>query len=164
MWPVQETSLNLTHDERGTDIVDSNGKKKRKSWAKKRKSLSKDFTESPREFFRRLDLKVLGLSERVGSDNTKKHPISFWLYLPTEDDALSLAKELPSDHYEVEVNPPIGGSKDWLCLAYRTMVPDPDELEKIRERLTKLALLHNGEFDGWEMEIPWNPSPKLGKE
>lgn len=139
-------------------IADSNGKKRlRKSWTKSRKVLRRDFTESPRDFFRRLDAKVLGFSERVGSDNAMEHHISFWMYLPTEEDALSLAKELQSEQYEIEVNPPIEGMKNWLCLAYRTMVPDADALEAIRERLTKLSLVHNGEFDGWEMEIPWNP-------
>ena len=137
-------------------FVDSKGKKRKRgvSRTKRRKSSQWDYTESPREFYRKLDSKVLGFSELAGSDNTKEHHISFWMYLPTEDDALSLAKKLRLEQYEVEVNPPIKGNKHWLCLAYRTMVPDPDALEEIREHLTKLSLLHNGEFDGWEMEIP----------
>lgn len=107
--------------------------------------------ESPKAFFRRLDRRVLELSEDVGSDLSKPHEISFWMYLPTEESAYGLAPKLQAQGFDVEVSPPLEGRNDWLCLAYLIMVPDPDELEMIRGRLTELVEQRGGKYDGWEM-------------
>ncbi len=122
-------------------------------WLRKKKPYPQELQATPTVFFRKLDRRVLELSEMVGSDNTRMHEISFWMYLPTEDGALSLAKQLQAEKFDVEVSPPIDRRREWLCLAYRTMVPDLDELERIRKQFTKLAKLYDGKFDGWEMEV-----------
>ncbi len=96
---------------------------------------------------------MLELSESVGADNTKMHNVSFWMYLPTEEDALNLAKQLQQEQFNVEVTLSAGKKKEWLCLAYRTMVPETGALEEIRKRLTRLVEMHNGKYDGWEMEV-----------
>lgn len=128
-------------------------KRRTKGRLQRTKKKPQEVRESSDAFFRRLDKRVLELSSEVGSDNTEPHEISFWMYLPTEEKAYDLAKQLQAQKFEVEVSPPLEPYKDWLCLAYRTMVPDLDELEKIRKHLTKLVKQRDGRYDGWEMEV-----------
>lgn len=81
------------------------------------------------------------------------------MYLPTEERAYDLAKQLQVQKFDVEVSPPLERREDWLCLAYRRMVPDLDEMEKIRKQLTKMVKSYGGKYDGWEMCVSEEPEP-----
>ncbi len=96
---------------------------------------------------------MLELLSKLGSDVNKLHEVSFWMYFKLEDRAYKAAAELSKQGFTVDVSPPHDGHDKWLCLAFTHIVPRFPTLEKYRKRLTTLAERHEGEFDGWEIEV-----------
>src|SRR5687768_5777870 len=74
-----------------------------------------------------LRTEILAQLKRQGSDTSKAHGFSFYLYLPTEAAAHMAAQRLSQD-YQVEVEPAATGT-DWLCLAETSLTPDTAPLD-----------------------------------
>ena len=95
-----------------------------------------------------LDRLVLDQLKQAGSDLTKPHDIDFFLYFPTEQAANEAAKEIDLEVDELKVE--LGADEmNWLCFGTKSMVPEPDELLRLRERFDQIANKHNGQNDGW---------------
>lgn len=98
------------------------------------------------------DAATLDELAHAGSDLSREHTIEFYLYVPEEDDAQSIATDLRHEGMTVEVTRAADNSS-WLCLIQRKMIPDMAGLRGFRERFTALAAAHNGEYDGWGTEV-----------
>jgi regulator of RNase E activity RraB len=99
-----------------------------------------------------LDQQVLDQLKKAGADLSKPHNIEFFLYFPTEDLANQAAKDVKGEGCDVKVQ--LGADKkNWLCFATKRMVPDHDELVRLRKRFNEIAHKRNGEYDGWGTEV-----------
>jgi regulator of RNase E activity RraB len=98
------------------------------------------------------DAATLDQLAHAGSDLTREHNIEFFLYLPDEESAQAVARQLQEEGVLVEVSRAADGA-DWLCLVKQRMIPDMAGLRGFRERLTAVAQAHNGEYDGWGTEV-----------
>ena len=98
------------------------------------------------------DQLVLDQLKKAGSDLSKPHPIEFFLYFPTEDSASEASKDIKAEVDEMKVGPS-ADKKNWLCFATKRMVPDHDELVRLRKRFTEIAKKYGGEYDGWGTEV-----------
>jgi hypothetical protein len=107
----------------------------------------------PRNFKpRTIDAAVVALIEKRGPGLSKPCPINFYLYFSSEEAALKSAMELRKMDFSAEVVPS-AGSKNWLCLASRAMIPEPSRLVDLRSAMVVIAMRYEGEYDGWEAEI-----------
>jgi regulator of ribonuclease activity B len=98
-----------------------------------------------------LGAEVLAQLKKTGSDVSKRHAFEFYFYLPDEDRANALARELQDRGLATRVS---RGPDDpnWLCLATMTMVPETAKLEELGRLFEALAQKHRAEFDGWEAD------------
>ncbi len=94
------------------------------------------------------DETTLAALRRAGSDLTRPHEVEFYLYLPTESAADTVASTLRMDGFATLLSPDEGG-REWLCLATRGMIPELGALQQLRTRLGTLAQGAGGEYDGW---------------
>ncbi len=94
------------------------------------------------------DLAVLRRLEQAGPNPTQSHHPEFFLYLPTQAAAESLAQELNADGFRTEVQSSERNGM-WLCLATKAMTLDESTLRDLRSRLTAMAEARGGEYDGW---------------
>ena len=108
---------------------------------------------------------ILEQLQRFGSDTSRKHGMTFWLYFPTKTLAKQAAKEAEQAGLNPEVSPPLTEipNSEWLCLPYCLHIPDEDILDGISRFCTDLAGKFNGNFDGWEtkMELDDDEFPSL---
>jgi len=76
--------------------------------------------------------------------------VDFYLYFPSEDGAQNAADALRAEAYAVETR--LGADDvNWLALATRSL--SDDDLDAAEERLSELAELLGGEYDGFEREV-----------
>jgi Regulator of ribonuclease activity B len=94
------------------------------------------------------DAAVLAALKRAGSDLSKPHPIEFFLYLPAEGAASTVAAHLTAQGFDAKVDRGADNAA-WLCLATKSIVPDLATLEAIRLEFDGLAGPLGGEYDGW---------------
>ena len=86
--------------------------------------------------------------------------LAFYLYLPNEENALACADALEclglKRHVEVDN---YDEKEKWLCYSAKAMLVSQEELSIIGQKMLDLALLYNGNFDGWETvpEYGFNP-------
>jgi regulator of RNase E activity RraB len=99
-----------------------------------------------------LDQLVLDQLKQAGGDLSKPHSIEFFLYFENEDTANTAAKEIGALVDEVKVEKAAKGPR-WLCFATRCMVPDHDELGRLRKNFTAVGDTFGGEYDGWGTEV-----------
>jgi hypothetical protein len=102
---------------------------------------------------RDADQQVLDALRMNGADLSKPTETLFYLYLPTEVEADTVAAALRNDGFEAEVSPPADGYTMWLCRATIEMVPELGAIHQLRDRFTALAAAHGGEYDGWEAAV-----------
>src|SRR5215469_6183699 len=95
-----------------------------------------------------LDQLVLGQLRKAGSDLTKAHKIEFFVYFPTQSVAEQASYFIRNAGFEVDVARAAQGGT-WLCFATKTMIPELQILQKIRQDFVTLATSMNGEYDGW---------------
>ncbi len=98
------------------------------------------------------DSAVIALMSKYKSDPSKIRQIHFYLYFPTEEDALKAKSELLTNGFLVDLDRSSSDSQ-WLCLASKEMIADNIELTKLRQYFTKLAKNFDGNYDGWETEM-----------
>lgn len=94
------------------------------------------------------DAAVVRQLEQAGSDITATHEIEFFLYFPSVDAAERGAAALANRGFSTEVRQGADGNAT-LCLAKKRMVPDVDELTRLRVELGEIAANLGGEYDGW---------------
>ncbi len=75
------------------------------------------------------------------------------MYFPSEASALSVAEKLNAQGFKAMVKPAVSGGMPWHILATRTMIPEVQELERVRGLLTPLCESEHGEYDGWGTPI-----------
>jgi hypothetical protein len=98
------------------------------------------------------DGEVIAQLKKAGSDLTKPHPVEFYLYFPTQENAQKAGNELTEKQFTVVVQHAATGS-DWLCLAKKATIPENSTLISLRDMLDKLAQKYGGQYDGWETAI-----------
>jgi len=87
--------------------------------------------------------------EQRGVDPDSKLAYRHYLYFHSEAAASSAAAELKPE-FEVEIQAPSDGMKDWAVLAQQVAALDEAALEALMARLTTVAQRWRGEYDGWE--------------
>lgn len=99
-----------------------------------------------------LDRVVLDQLEQAGSDLSKPHDVDFFLYFPSEQAANEAAKEinLEVDNLNVELG---ADDVNWLCFGTKSVVPELDELLRLRIRFNEIANKYDGMYDGWGTEV-----------
>jgi regulator of RNase E activity RraB len=91
---------------------------------------------------------VLEHLSRLGDDPAASHETHHFLYLPTPDDADTVARALDRDGWSTSTEE----SEDaWLVIASRTYVLTPEVARDTRAWLSKLVAKHGGVYDGWEV-------------
>src|SRR3954447_9158373 len=106
----------------------------------------------PRDFERvadpaEADELVLEHLARLGDDPAASHETHHFLYLPTPNDADTVARALDRDGWSTSIEE----SEDaWLITASRTYVLTPEVVRDTRAQLSKLVARHAGVYDGWE--------------
>jgi regulator of RNase E activity RraB len=84
---------------------------------------------------------------RLGDDPAAAHETHHFLYLPTPDDADTVARALDLDGWSTSIEE----SEDaWLVTASRTYALTPEVVRDTRARLSELVAAHGGVYDGWE--------------
>lgn len=92
---------------------------------------------------------VLGDLSRSGFDTSKPHVFDFYLYLPSRQSAIGVKDVLHQQGVACEIRP-AADSKNWLCLAKQTLIPDSAALNDLATLFENVSQAHGGEFDGWE--------------
>ena len=79
------------------------------------------------------DKKTSKLWSLYDSQPEKARPMSFWFYFPTEKRAKLAKGVLGKEGFDVDILPPGGPRDNWLCLAYKSMVPEYLEFSDLRK-------------------------------
>ncbi len=114
-------------------------------------NMSRRLPDKPRKEFRPVgpDQAVLNLLSQSSADLKRKRPTTFWLYFPTRKGAKGAGKKLAELGFSCECEKS-AGSKKWLCLASRDVVPRIGEILSIRRTMDRIAAEFGGMYDGWE--------------
>ncbi len=97
------------------------------------------------------DEALLAMLEVGGSDLSQPHEIEFFLYFPFQLAARCAARILERAGFKIEVTHEEEWAwHKWFCLATKTMVPEASALKRIRRRLSAIAALGLGKYDGWQ--------------
>ena len=89
---------------------------------------------------------------KLGGDLDRKRHVDFFIYFPTENDAVNAEVELINLQFETFVNKSPFDNK-WCCSASKKMIVSSERLEDIGNWLEKLAEKNNGNYDGWGTEV-----------
>ena len=93
---------------------------------------------------------ALNQLKRAGVDISKPHKLQFKLRFQAQPAANQAADSLKGAGYEVELKPdPRSGGA--LCVASKSIVPEPAAIEKTRAELESVAKPLNGTYGGWEI-------------
>ncbi len=114
-------------------------------------NMSRRLPDKPRKEFRRVgpDQAVLNLLSQSSADLKRKRPMTFWLYFPTRKGAGSAGKKLAELGFSCECVKS-AGSKKWLCLASKDVVPRIGSLISIHRSMERIAKQFGGKYNGWE--------------
>ncbi len=98
---------------------------------------------------------ILEQLRKFGSDVSRKHEVSFWLYFGSEDSARRAAHRAKTAGLKPELSPPSKDSRDsqWLCLLYCPHIPDEGILDAVSRFCMELADEFDGKYDGWEASL-----------
>ena len=113
--------------------------------------MSHRLPDKPRKEFRPVDpdQAVLNLLSQSSADLKRKRPMTFRLYIPTRKGAESAGKKLAELGLSYECVKS-AGSKEWLCLATKEVVPRIGNLISIHRSMERIAKQFGGKCDGWE--------------
>jgi len=111
--------------------------------------------DKPKKEFRPLDPDeaVLKLLHRSSADLSRQREVNFYLYFPMKEAATNARNELVSLGFTADCCKSEGGTKDWLLLATKQVIPRLADLTSIRKYLECLADKFGGVYDGWETEL-----------
>ena len=94
---------------------------------------------------------VINLLKNSHTDLSKRRPIDFYLYFPTEEKARKADAILTCLGFEVECSQSTWKQdNNWLCLATRKIRPDVGTLTLTGNTLERVAYRLDGYYDGWE--------------
>ncbi|WP_299758778.1 DUF695 domain-containing protein [uncultured Pontibacter sp.] len=99
--------------------------------------------------------KVLEEMEENGDDLSKERPVDHWIYFKTEADRTAFLESIAKENYDVVTCDYLASSEDFPHRLHisRTDKVDQLNIDKVVLRLRRLALKHNGDYDGWETSI-----------
>ncbi|MDO8840436.1 MAG: ribonuclease E inhibitor RraB [Parvibaculum sp.] len=86
------------------------------------------------------------------SDGDAPHPIRHYLYVPTGEAAVDVAKELQARGFNTEERPGADGV-NWLVLVHHEAVPTERLMLSMRRSMEALVARVGGQYDGWEAEV-----------
>ncbi len=117
-------------------------------------NMSRRLPDRARKEFRPIDPNqaVLNFLSQSRTDLTRGRAITFWLYFPTRKGAESAGSKLADLGFSSECQR-AAGSKEWLCLATKEVVPRIGELILIHRTMDRIAGEFGGMYDGWETEL-----------
>ncbi|MDX6541954.1 MAG: Regulator of ribonuclease [Gaiellales bacterium] len=95
------------------------------------------------------DARVLEHLANLGCDPRQERGIRHFIYLPTSDDAASVASTLEREGWDTVIQ---AAEDIWLVVAGCLRVLDEHLVRETRARLASLAMAHGGAYDGWEAE------------
>jgi len=90
------------------------------------------------------------------------HTVQSYLYLPNELSGKTVAQQLRESGLDVEDRLGADGIS-WLVLARVRMVPTEEAIGELRTSFEAIAAEHNGEYDGWEVEVQTRTVKELGR-
>jgi Regulator of ribonuclease activity B/Domain of unknown function (DUF4440) len=105
------------------------------------------------------DERVLEQLRSSGSDLSKPTDIVFYLYIPSQSDAIAAATELAGLGFQTEVSTPIGklpnGATEnrFSVVSHLTAIPTLTAIHSAATTMAGLADRYNGEYDGWEAAV-----------
>jgi hypothetical protein len=86
------------------------------------------------------------------SDVDAPHLILHYVYLPDQEAAVSVARELQRSGFETEERLGADGV-NWLVLARHVAVPTEERVAAVRRTMETLVAQFGGEYDGWEADV-----------
>jgi hypothetical protein len=95
------------------------------------------------------DAQVVEQLRAAGSDLAKPHTLEFFMYFAAQTAADHIASKLSGMQFTATVECKAEGSRPWVVLATRRMLPDVEEIERLSRTLTELCRAENGIYDGW---------------
>ncbi len=108
------------------------------------------------------DRQVLAAMASHGADLTKPAHTIHYLYFKSLDRANAAASELKANGYgvvKVHRTPPVSiwerlfGPKSYSCIAETRAIPSESAVFESTDRMNEIALMFDGEYDGWEASI-----------
>lgn len=98
------------------------------------------------------DSQIIDTLEQQGVDLTEKHPLIFYLYFPSEEQARMAARELDSWADSVEVRP-AADRAEWLVRFSTRGLCGRHQVAHDRRVILGFAKTYGGDFDGWEVAV-----------
>jgi hypothetical protein len=92
---------------------------------------------------------ILDRREQEGADLSRPRNIRHYLYFPTRSAASQAAQAFQVLGFSGEVREG-ADHKNWLALAQGATTVNRASVADMRKRLTELASILKGEYDGWE--------------
>ncbi|TDR34364.1 regulator of ribonuclease activity B [Tahibacter aquaticus] len=87
------------------------------------------------------------------SSGDEVHVILHYLYVPSNEVANQISKDLKQRGFQVEER--LGADcENWLVLAKHNAVPTEELIASVRQSLEEMMDSVGGEYDGWEAEMP----------
>jgi hypothetical protein len=95
------------------------------------------------------DTRVLQHLRALGCDTKRARGVRHFIYLPTSEDAVAVARVLEREGWDTAVH---AADETWLVVAGCLRVLTEPLVRETRARLASLAAAHSGSYDGWEAE------------
>jgi len=101
----------------------------------------------------RADSDVIEGLRRAGSDVSKLHATTYYLYFPGEKPARDAGADLQKVGYALVKVAENAKRTEWVVIASKPLIPTLAEVTRISRELNALARKHNGDYDGWEAAV-----------
>ncbi len=98
------------------------------------------------------DGQVILQLKNAGSNLSKEHPVEFFIYAPNKDAAEKIATRIEREGFKPKIEKS-ESDQSWMVFAVKYMIPNEQELVKIRANLGQVARSVGGEYDGWGTPI-----------
>lgn len=115
-----------------------------------------EVSKEQREAHRLRNASVLSRLQALGSDLSLVHHVVHAFYSQDEGTASELVLILKREGYVIETAPEqreFEGERYWFFEAALRIVPQPDEINAMTDRLVDIATEVNCEYDGWFTQV-----------
>lgn len=96
----------------------------------------------------KADLKLIRNIARWGGDLDKEHPVEFFMYFPSEHDAVQAEVDMMNLQFFTKVTQN-GNEPNWELYAMKSMKVTTERISGMNRWLEQLAGKHRGKYDGW---------------
>lgn len=96
--------------------------------------------------------KLMKYIARLGGDLTKSREVEFFLYFPSEFEAVQAEVEIFNLQFHTHLKF-VADSDEWLCLATKNLLVSTDRLIDISLWMDELAMRFGGHYEGWGTKI-----------